>query len=71
MRLLPISMLHLLEKALQQLPDAAEVRYHYAVALYQSGERDTAIGILKDLLAEGSKFTGRSDAQRFIDENQS
>ena len=62
--------IHLLEKALQQLPDAPEVRYHYAVALYQSGDRDTAIGLLKDLLAEGRKFTGRSDAQRFIDENQ-
>lgn len=62
--------LHLLEKALQQLPETPEVRYHYAVALYQSGERDTAIGMLKDLLAEDSKFTGRADAQRFLDEKQ-
>jgi len=61
---------HLLEKALQQLPETPEVRYHYAVALYQSGERDTAIGMLKDLLVEGNEFTGRSDAQRFFDANQ-
>jgi len=62
---------HLLEKALQQLPDSPEIRYHYAVALYQSGDREKALGMLKDLLAEDSEFTGRSDAQRFLDEKQS
>ena len=62
---------HLLEKALQQLPDSPEIRYHYAVALYQSGNREKALGMLKDLLAEDSEFTGRSDAQQFLDEKQS
>ena len=62
---------HLLEKALQQLPDSPEIRYHYAVALYQSGDREKALGMLKDLLAEDGEFTGRSDAQRFLDEKQS
>jgi tetratricopeptide (TPR) repeat protein len=62
---------HLLEKALQQLPDSPEIRYHYAVALYQSGDHEKALGMLKDLLAEDSEFTGRSDAQRFLDEKQS
>ena len=62
---------HLLEKALKQLPEAPEVRYHYAVALYHSGERDKALGMLKDLLEEGGEFTGRPDAQQFLDEKQS
>lgn len=62
---------HLLEKALQQLPDSPEIRYHYAVVLYQSGDHDKALGMLKDLLAEDSEFTGRSDAQQFLDEKQS
>lgn len=61
----------LLEKALRQLPDSPEIRYHYAVALYQTGERDKALGMLKDLLADDSEFTGRADAQQFLDEKQS
>ena len=61
----------LLEKALRQLPDSPEIRYHYAVALYQTGERDKALGMLKDLLAEDNEFTGRADAQQFLDEKQS
>ena len=61
---------HLLGKALQQLPNKPDVRYHYTVALYHSGDHDQALGMLEDLLAEAGDFTGRPDAQQFLAENQ-
>jgi len=58
----------LLARALQQLPDVAEVQYHYAVALLRVGDTTEAVGRLEKLLADDQDFTGRSDAQQLLDE---
>lgn len=56
----------LLEQVITELPDVAEVRYHYAVALYESGEKIEAKKLLNRLLQSGQSFDGRENAQRLV-----
>jgi len=56
----------LLELALKGLPDAADVRYHYAVAVYKSGEKIEGKKLLKRLLQTNQSFEGRADAQKLV-----
>jgi len=49
--------------SLSQVPD---VQYHYAKALYVTGDKEAAITILKPLVASAKKFDGRTDAERLI-----
>jgi putative PEP-CTERM system TPR-repeat lipoprotein len=58
----------LLRQASEQLPDEAEVRYHYAVALSMSGDQQQARRILKDLLAEGKPFASSEQARKLLRE---
>jgi len=48
------------------LSDVAEVRYHYAVALYKSGDRETARQLLEALLDEGKPFEGEDEARQIL-----
>jgi len=59
--------LGMLKQAMEQLPNVAEVRYHYAVALYDSGEQGEARRILVTLLNQKENFDGRENAQALID----
>lgn len=59
--------LRLLKQAVEQLSGVAEVRYHYAVALYKSGDRKTAVQLLEALLGEDTPFEGREEARRMLD----
>lgn len=56
----------ILERAVKLLPDNAEVRYHHAVAVYRSGDRETGRQLLSALLGEVASFTGRDEAERLL-----
>ena len=56
----------LIKQALGDLPNSAEVRYHFAVAMIKTGEKTQGIQMLKDLLDEGKEFEGKEDAERLI-----
>ena len=60
----------LLSKASEQLPDVAEVSYHYAVALHLSGDQQQARRILEVLLADDKPFDGREHARQLLEEIQ-
>ena len=51
---------------MKELPDVAEIRYHYAVAVYKSGEKIEAKKQLKRLLQDNPSFDGRDDAQKLM-----
>lgn len=56
----------MLKQALDMLPDVPEVRYHYAVALMKSGEKDRARMMLDKLLEQHKDFEGRADAELLL-----
>ena len=56
--------LSLLEQAAVGLPEDPNVRYHWAVALEETGDRSKAADTLQKLLANGVEFSGRADASR-------
>jgi putative PEP-CTERM system TPR-repeat lipoprotein len=58
----------LLQQASEQLPDVAEVSYHYAVALHLSGDNQQARAILEALLADGKPFDSSEQARQLLGE---
>ena len=60
--------LPLLQKAASPPSAPAEIKYHYAVALARSGEKEKARQQLSELLAKPTAFDGREDAQRLLAE---
>lgn len=56
----------ILEQAMKKLFDVPEVRYHYAVALFKSGEKTQARKMLKRLLEQHSAFEGRDEAEKLL-----
>jgi predicted Zn-dependent protease len=58
--------LALLRKAVARLPDVPEVRYHYAAALYESGDREQGRRLIRELLQDSASFTGRDAAVAMI-----
>ena len=60
----------LLREASEQLPDVAEVSYHYAVALHLSGDQQQARKILEVLLVDDKPFDGREHARQLLGEIQ-
>jgi len=56
----------LLERASQQLPEVADVSYHYAVALHLSGDQPQARKLLEALLADGKPFDEREHARQLL-----
>lgn len=60
--------LPLLETAHQALPDLPNVRYHYAFALAQSGQKQDALRELRELLEIFDAFPRREDALRLEEE---
>lgn len=55
--------LPLLQKAVSQAPNAAEIRYHLAVALHKSGDKAGARQQLDQLLATDTPFAQRDQAR--------
>lgn len=54
--------LPLIERAAEEMPDQHEVRYHFGVALAETGDAERALGVLRDVLETGEEFPGRADA---------
>jgi len=54
--------LGLLRQAIAKLPDVPEVRYHYAAALYRSGDREQGRHLISELLQGHANFAGREAA---------
>jgi Flp pilus assembly protein TadD len=55
-----------LRAAVMGAPSVHEIRYHYAVALHQSGDAALARIILADLLQYPIAFEGRPEAQNLL-----
>ena len=62
-----VSALPLLRQAARELPGEANVQYHLAVALSETGNRDEAITILRPLLAANITFEEKEDAARLME----
>jgi predicted Zn-dependent protease len=60
--------LRLLKRAVAQLPNSAEVRYHHAVAVYKAGDIDNGMRLIRALLEEGGQFEGRQDAELLLEQ---
>lgn len=60
--------LPVLRSAADSLPAVAEVQYHYAAALAQTGEKAKALAILRKLDMEQIPVAARTDAQKLVDE---
>jgi putative PEP-CTERM system TPR-repeat lipoprotein len=58
--------LTLLSEAVEELSHIPDVKYHYAMALYETGDKQQAYTRLEALLASKSDFEGRADARRLI-----
>mgnify|MGYP000577697859 CR=1 FL=1 len=56
----------MLKQAAKKLPGVPEVQYHYAKALFNSGDTDAAVAILKPLIESGKVFDGRIDAEKML-----
>jgi putative PEP-CTERM system TPR-repeat lipoprotein len=56
----------LLKEALDKMPNVADIRYHYAVALIQSGDKDEGQNQLNALLNEGKPFEGMNEAKQLV-----
>lgn len=55
-----------LTEAARSLPRVPAIRYHLAVALIRSGEREKGRQMLTDLLASGQDFEGREQARELL-----
>ncbi|HEU4603551.1 MAG TPA: tetratricopeptide repeat protein [Steroidobacteraceae bacterium] len=58
--------LEVLRSAAQSAPDHAEIQFHYASALAQTGDTDLATQITRRLLATHQSFSSRADAERLL-----
>ncbi len=56
----------LLEKAVKAVPEAAEIRYHYAVGLNQAGNKIKAREELERLLTGEQSFPQQEEAQKLL-----
>jgi putative PEP-CTERM system TPR-repeat lipoprotein len=56
--------LPLLDQATREAPQQAEIRYHYAVALAETGDRARAVDVLTELLAGNPTFPERAEAEQ-------
>jgi predicted Zn-dependent protease len=58
--------LDLLKQAMESLKNNPEVRYHYAVAMIESGNKEEGIKYLEALLLEGPDFQRRTEVERML-----
>jgi cytochrome c-type biogenesis protein CcmH/NrfG len=56
----------LLQQAQSKAPDNAEIQFHYAQALAQSGDATRARGELQRLLASGASFSQAESARALL-----
>ena len=58
--------LKILEKAMVDLSEVPEVRYHYAVALLKSGQEEKARSMLDKLVQSQQQFEGLDEARELL-----
>lgn len=58
--------LPLLQAAAELMPASAEVRYHFAAALAQAGQKAEARQLLADALLDKTPFDGRAEAEKLL-----
>lgn len=58
----------LLRPAATQTGSPAQIRYHYAVALKNAGQRDEARKILEEVTANNASFDGSAEARKLLDD---
>jgi putative PEP-CTERM system TPR-repeat lipoprotein len=58
--------LELLRKAAQNAPREAQIQYHFAFALSETGQKDEAKAILREILGSRRVFVGRDDAVKLL-----
>jgi Tfp pilus assembly protein PilF len=56
----------LIKQAMELLPDNLEIRYHYATALFKSGNENEGRQLLEKLLKQNEPFNGRNEAQQLL-----
>jgi len=56
----------LIKQAMELIPDNLEIRYHYAVALVKSGNKDEGQLMLEKLLKQNKPFNGRKEARQLL-----
>jgi Tfp pilus assembly protein PilF len=60
--------LPLLQRAASLAPDAAVIRYHFAISLFKSGDKINARKELEQLLASGQSFSEMDVAKKLLSE---
>ena len=58
---------HLIKLAMDIIPGNLEIRYHYAVALVKSGNKDEGQQMLKKLLEQNRPFNGQKEAKQLLE----
>jgi putative PEP-CTERM system TPR-repeat lipoprotein len=58
--------LDLLRRAAQNAPREAQIQYHFAFALAETGQKDEAKAILREILGTRRVFAGRDDAVKLL-----
>ena len=58
--------LELLAKAHESEPEVKEIEYHYAIALYETGNKKKAKALLRQLKRDKSDFEGKSDIDKYL-----
>ena len=58
----------LLKDAAANAAGQPQIRYHYAVALNNTGQRDEARKILEELTASNATFENVADARKLLDD---
>jgi len=56
----------LLKQAMEKLADLPEVHYHYAMALYKTGDKKEGLSIFQQLLNSDRPFEGMDEAKRIL-----
>ena len=62
--------LPVLERAANGSKAPPEIRYHYAAALAEAGQRDRALQIVREVTASDASFPEAEDAKRLLAELQ-
>ena len=60
----------LIKQAMILLPDSLEIRYHYATALFKSGNENEGRQLIEQLLKQNEPFLGRNEAQQLIEKQE-
>ncbi len=67
----PVKAVSLLKEATEAAPSDPDIRYHYAVALHQTGDRKQALKHLYLAIGSGENFRNKAEAEKLINQLKS